>query len=248
MLNALFEYTFLQNAFWAAILTGIICGIIGTYVVINRLVFLSGGITHASFGGIGIAWYLGINPILGATLFSIFSALGMEYLTQKGNFRSDTIIGMLWTVGMAIGILFIYITPGYTPNLMSYLFGSILSVERLDLYLLVALSVITVLTFFIFYRPIQFISFDKEYAKTHRMNLGIFQNFMIVLITLTIVLSIKIVGIILVMSLLTLPQAIASLLSKKYLSLLYLSVLFAILGTIIGLAISWYLNIPSGAT
>ncbi len=248
MLEALLTYKFLQQALIAAILSGIVCGLIGTYVVTNRIVFLSGGITHASFGGLGAAWFWGINPIWGAAVFSIFSALGIEFLTEKTKLRIDSVIGMLWTVGMAVGILFIYLTPGYTPNLMSYLFGSILSVEIIDLKLLAGLSVVTILFFTLFLRPIQFISFDKEYIKTHRINVAIFRSTLLILVSLTIVFSIKVAGIILIMSLLTIPQTIAATLTSNYVRILILSVIFAILGSIAGLALSWHLNIPSGAT
>ena len=117
----------------AAVLSGIVCGIIGTYIVARRMVFLSGGITHASFGGIGIAYYFGLNPILGALVFAVMSSLGIEWGARKGKIREDSAIGMVWSFGMAVGVIFVYLTPGYAPNLMSFLFGNILTVTTADI-------------------------------------------------------------------------------------------------------------------
>ena len=248
MLNSLFEYQFLTNAIIAIILTSILCGIIGTYIVTNRMVFLSGGITHASFGGLGIAWFLGINPILGAAVFSILAALGIEFFTERGNVRQDSMIGIWWSLGMAIGIIFIYLTPGYTPNLMNYLFGSILSIEHADLIMSAILTVLVLLFFTLFIRPIQFISFDSEYAKTHGIKISLFKYTLISLVALTIVFSIKVAGIVLIISLLTIPQAIANLFTTNYIRIMGYSIIIAFIGSLAGLIGSWYINIPSGAS
>jgi len=132
----IFQYQFILNAFLAALLVSIAAGIVGSYIVARRLVFLSGGITHASFGGIGIAYYLGLNPILGAAIFAVITAFGIESLSSRYKVREDSAIGIMWSVGMAIGIFFVFLTPGYAPNLMSFLFGSILTVTKQDVYLL----------------------------------------------------------------------------------------------------------------
>lgn len=248
MIDAIFEYRFLLQAIIASILSGIVCGIVGTYIVTNRIVFLSGGITHASFGGLGIAWYMNFNPIIGAAVFSVLTALGIEFISNKTKIRNDSVIGMWWSLGMAIGIFFIYITPGYTPNLMSYLFGSILTIETIDLYLLTALTAVTIIFFTIFYRPILFISFDTEYVKTQSLPTSIFKYILISLVALTIVFSIKTAGIVLVISLLTIPQAISNQLTHKFGKMMILSSIFAITGSLSGLTISWYSNVPSGAT
>ena len=133
-IGEIFQYKFLTHAALACLLCGVACGMIGTYVVCRRLVFLSGGITHASFGGIGMAYYFGANPLLGALLFAVLSALGIETFTARKQIREDSAIGLLWSLGMAIGIIFIYLTPGYAPNLMSFLFGNILSVTGTDIF------------------------------------------------------------------------------------------------------------------
>jgi len=212
------------------------------------MVFLSGGITHASFGGLGISWFLGINPILGATVFSIIAALGIEYLTERTNVRQDSMIGIWWSLGMSIGIVFICLTPGYTPNLMNYLFGSILAIEQFDLIMSAILTILVLTFFIIFLRPIQFISFDSEYAKTHGINIAVFKYILISIVALTIVFSIKVAGIVLIISLMTVPQAIANMFTSKYTGIMALSVLFAFAGSLAGLIFSWFVNIPSGAS
>src|SRR3989339_2152394 len=170
----LFSYTFINHAFMAALLSSIICGVLGTYIVSKRMVFISGGITHASFGGIGMAFYFGMPPFLGATLFAMISALGIEWISKKGNIRNDSSIGILWSLGMAIGIIFVYLTPGYAPNLMSYLFGSILTVSTGEIWLMLALAIIIILFFTFFYRTILYIAFDEDFAKTSDLPVALF--------------------------------------------------------------------------
>lgn len=248
ILTDLMTYQFLTNALWASVLASITCGIIGTYIVSNRIVFLSGGITHSSFGGIGIGYYMGVNPLFGAAVFSVLSALGIEFFSRKGQIRHDSVIGIWWSFGMAIGIIFIYITPGYTPNLMTYLFGSILTVSATDLYFMAGLALIIVLFFALFYRNILYISFDEEYARTHGIPVTLMKNILISLVALVIVLNIKVVGIILLISLLTIPQSIANLFSKTFRTIMLLSMGIALLGVLSGLIFSYMMDIPSGAS
>ena len=244
----LFQYKFFINALLAAISASISCGIIGTYIVSRRIVFISGGITHASFGGIGIGYYLGINPILGAAVFAVLSAMGIEIISKRINVREDSVIGIIWSFGMAIGIIFVFITPGYAPNLMSYLFGSILTVSGTELLLMYSLSLIIVIFFLLFFRIILLISFDEEYAKTHKTPIGLTNYLLLSLIALTVVLNIRVAGIILVISFLTLPQTIANLFSKNFKGIIFYSILFGLIGSITGLIISYKINIPSGAS
>lgn len=246
--TGLFEYRFFINASIAAVLASIACGITGSYIVAKRMVFISGGITHASFGGIGIAYYMGINPVVGAAVFSIMAALGIEWVSMKSNVREDSAIGILWSFGMAIGIIFIFLTPGYAPNLMSYLFGSILTVSINDLWMIGILSFILAFIFTIFYHPILFIAYDEEYARSHKAPVNLIKYMMISLVAMTIVLNIRLVGIILVISFLTIPQSTANIFTKKFNKIILLSILFGILGSLGGLLISYYYNIPSGAT
>jgi len=244
----LLQYDFFQNALLSALLTAISCGIIGTYIVARRMVFIGGGITHASFGGIGIAYFLGLNPIFGAAVFSVLSAFGINYFTKQGNIRQDSSIAIWWSLGMAIGIVFISITPGYAPNLMSFLFGSILTVTTVDLAFMGSVSVIVLLLFIFFFRLIVMISFDEEFARARNLPVNLFNYILMALSALVIVASIRISGVILVLSLLTLPQATANLFTKKFKSILISSVLIGFAGMLSGLVISYYTDLPSGAT
>jgi zinc transport system permease protein len=244
----IFQYDFIIKGLLGAIFASITAGIAGTYVVSKRMVFLSGGITHASFGGIGIGYFLGINPVIGAAVFGIFSALGVEYLSVNQKIREDSAIGILWAFGMAIGIIFIYLTPGYTPNLMSYLFGSILTVSNADIIALGIMSVVLIFYFGVFYRTILYISFDEVFSRTYSSYVDIFKYITTSLIALTIVLNIRMAGVVLVISLLTIPPNIAMLFTKVYLRIVIWSVVVGFLGTSIGYIISYFAGIPVGAT
>lgn len=246
--TSIFQYEFIIKGLLGAVFASITAGLAGTYVVSKRMVFLSGGITHASFGGIGIGYFLGINPVLGAAVFGILSALGVEYLSVKQRIREDSAIGILWAFGMAIGIIFIYLTPGYTPNLMSYLFGSILTVSKADIIALGTMSVILILYFGIFYRTILYISFDEVFARTYSSYVDVFKYITTSLIALTIVLNIRMAGVILVISLLTIPPNIAMLFTRVYFKIVIWSVIAGFIGTASGYVISYYAGIPVGAT
>ena len=228
-------------------LSSVICGILGTYIVTKRMVFISGGITHASFGGIGMAFYFSLPPFIGAALFAIVSALGIEWFSKKGNVRNDSSIGILWSLGMAIGIIFVYVTPGFTPNLMSYLFGSILTVSTSELWAMAILAITVLLFFVLFYRPILYFAFDENFAKSQKAPVAFINYLLIVLIALGIVINIKVAGIILVMSMLTLPQNTANLFSNNFKQIIIYSILISFVGTMAGLAGSFWLGIPSGA-
>ncbi len=243
----LLQYDFFVKAFLSAIFASISCGIIGGYVVAKRIVFISGGITHASFGGIGLAFFLGFNPLLGAVLFAIFSALGIQFFTKVAEIREDSSIAIWWSLGMALGIIFVFLTPGYTPNLMSYLFGNILTVTKSELWWMFFLVTIVLAVFLIFFKPILYIAFDEEFARTAGLPVTLFNYIIITLIALTVVLNIRVVGIILILSLLTIPQATANLFTSDFKKLLLLSTVFAFVGSVSGLIISWMLDIPSGA-
>jgi len=244
----IFQYDFIIKGILGAIFVSITAGLAGTYIVSKRMVFLSGGITHASFGGIGIGYFIGINPIIGAAVFGVLSALGVEYLSAEQKIREDSAIGILWAFGMAIGIIFIYMTPGYTPNLMSYLFGSILTITYADIIALGIMSVFLILYFGIFYRTILYISFDEIFARTYLSYVDIFKYITTSLIALTIVLNIRMAGVILVISLLTIPPNIAMIFTRAYLKIVILSVLAGFIGIAIGYVISYFAGIPVGAT
>jgi zinc transport system permease protein len=246
--GSIFHYDFIIKGLLGALFASITAGLAGTYIVSKRMVFLSGGITHASFGGIGIGYFAGINPVIGAAIFSILSALGIEYLSVRQKIREDSAIGILWAFGMAIGIIFIYLTPGYTPNLMSYLFGSILTVTYADIIALGIMSVILILYFTIFFRTILYISFDEQFARTYSAYVNIFKYITTALIALTIVLNIRMAGVVLVISLLTIPPNIAMIFTKVYFRIVFWSIAAGFIGIAAGYAISYFADIPVGAT
>lgn len=246
--TSLISYSFLQNAFIAAVLSGIACGIVGTYIVSRRMVFLSGGITHASFGGIGIAYYLGLNPIGGAMVFAVLSAIGVEWASAKGRIREDSAIGIVWSVGMAIGLLFIYLTPGYATNLMTYLFGDVLTVSHSNIIALAVLAVVLIGVMLFFGRPIIYAAFDREFAKSQGVRADAILTLMTVLTSVAIVLSIRIVGIVLLISLLTIPPVIASSFTKSYMRIVTLSSLFAVIGNVVGLYVAYKIDLPVGVS
>lgn len=248
MEGSIFQYDFIVKGLLGAVFASITAGLAGTYIVSRKMVFLSGGITHASFGGIGIGYFAGFNPVVGAAIFGILSALGVEYLSVKHKIREDSAIGILWAFGMAIGIIFIYLTPGYSPNLMSYLFGSILTVTSADIIALGIMSVVLIAYFGIFYRTILYISFDESFARTYSSYVNIFKYITTALIALTIVLNIRMAGVILVLSLLTIPPNIAMLFTKVYSSIIIWSVVAGFVGTAAGYTISYFAGIPVGAT
>lgn len=244
----LLSYGFFQHAVLAALLMSISCGIVGTYIVSRRMVFISGGITHTSFGGIGIAYYLGFPPLAGAALFAVLAALTSENLTRRKVLRNDSIIAILWSLGMAVGIIFIYLTPGYAPNLMSYLFGSIITVSASDLWFMLALALAVSVVFVLLYRPILYVSFDEQFARTRGIPVMFINYLLIVLVALTIVMSIRTAGIILVLAVLTIPQNIANLFTLRFNKIMIWSVVLGFAASILGLILSYYLEIPSGAT
>ncbi len=242
------QYTFFQNALIGAILTSILCGFIGTYIVTRRLVFISGGITHASFGGIGIGVFAGINPILSAMAFAIMSAFGVLWVSKNQDVRKDSAIAMFWTLGMSVGIICCFLTPGFMPDLPSFLFGSILAIEASDLWLLAVLTLIVTLLFTLFLHPIQCIAFDSTFARSQHLPVNVIEYLLMGLIAMTIVATLKLVGIVLAISLLTIPQMTANLFTFSYKRMIWLSILLGWVNCILGLYASYWLNVPSGAT
>lgn len=246
-LENIFAYDFLVNAFVASILSGITCGIVGCYVVARRKVFLSSGITHASFGGLGIALYAGLNPILGALLFAIISSVGIEYASRRGGVREDSAVGIIWSVGMAIGALFMSLRPGYATDLTSYLFGNILLVDNRDIVWLTLLTLFVVIGAIIWLRRIMFIAFDEDFARSQAVAVTAVSYIMAIIIAITIVLSIKVMGIILLLSLTTIPVVIANSLTKDYRKIAVLSATIAVVGNIAGFLLSYHYDIPTGS-
>ena len=243
----LLHYTFFRHALWGRLFASIACGIIGTYIVTRRLVFISGGITHASFGGIGLGLYAGISPLLSAAVFSVLSAFGVEWLSKRKDMREDSAIAVFWTFGMAVGIIFSFLAPGFTPDLSAFLFGNILTITPTDIWMLATLSVLLILFFTLFLNPIIYIAFDREFARSQRIPVAIFEYLLMMFIALTIVSCLRMVGIVLAISLLTLPQMTANLFTHSFKRIIWLSIAIGYIGCLGGLVISYKLQVPSGA-
>ena len=247
MLDAL-AYDFIQNALLAGLLVSMASGIIGSLIVVNRMVFLAGGIAHTAYGGIGVAVFLGVPIFLGASLFAIGAALIIALITLEHRERMDTFIGLMWAVGMAVGVVLIDLTPGYNADFMSYLFGSILAVSENDLWFMGGLLALIVFIMTFWYRDILAVSYDSEYASLRGINVRFFYTLILVLSALTVVVAIKVVGLILVIALLTIPVYIAEKLSTTLYMMMILSGLFSSLFTLLGLGFSYSFDIASGAS
>lgn len=241
------QYEFMQNALWGIVLISIIAGFIGTVIVVRRKVFVAGGITHASFGGIGIAYYFGINPLIGAFLFAVTTALSIDILERKSKIRPDSAIAMLWSLGMAIGLIFMFLSPGYSANLMGFMFGDILSISAGDLILSGCIAGSISLLAIFYYRPLLYVSFSPSFAKLSGLRVNLIESVISILTALGIVVAIKAVGIVLVLSLFTIPQAIAGMFTHNMKTMFYLSTGIALLAGIAGLMAAYYIDLPAGA-
>ena len=242
------QFEFIRNALLAGILVSISCGIIGTLVVVNRIVFISGGIAHSAYGGIGLALYTGLSPTLGAALFSVAVAIIMGAISLKNKHRADTIIGVLWAIGMGLGIIFIDLTPGYNVDLMSYLFGSILSVQKTDIWFMIPLVIVIILIILTFYREFIALSYDEEFAFVMGIPVKTLYLVLLCMTALSIVMIIRVVGLILVIALLSIPPYIAEKYTSSLGKMMVLASLLGILFTLLGLWLSYNYDITSGAT
>jgi zinc transport system permease protein len=247
MLEAL-SYDFMRNAVLAGLLVSLACGVIGSLVVVNRMVFISGGIAHAAYGGIGIAVLFGLPPLFGAGVFSVFIAFIIGVLSLKKTYRIDTIIGALWAAGMAIGIICIDRAGGYRADLMSYLFGSILAVPTTDLWFTAALDLSVVLFAALFYHDLLAMSYDAEYAGLRRVPVKALYLVLLGVSALTVVMTIRVVGLILVIALLTIPPYISEEFAGSLGRMMVFSVILSAVFTIAGLFLSFSFNLTSGAS
>lgn len=242
------QYAFFQNALWGILLISVTGAIIGTYIVTRRMVFITGGITHASFGGLGIGYYMGINPTLSALAFAILSAFGVEWLARGKQVREDSAIAVFWALGMAIGIIFIFLTPGYTPGLSEFLFGNILTITSTDILIFMLFAALLLLFVLLFYRPILYAAFDGDFARTQGIRVTTINACMTFFIAIDVVLSIRLIGIMLLISILSLPQMIAELFCSRYKQMMFLSMLISFICGVAGLVISTFINVPTGAS
>jgi len=254
-LSDLATYRFLQFALAAGLLASVAAGVVGTYVVVRRITYIAGSIAHCVLGGLGAAKYFQVtqgwewlDPMYGATFAALLAAVAIGLVTLKAKQREDTVIGALWAIGMAVGVLFIARTPGYQEDVMSYLFGDILMVERMDLWLIAGLNVVVVLLIALFYNKFLAVCFDEEFARLRGVRVELYYLLLLCLTALTVVLLVKVVGIVMVIALLTLPVAVAGYFSRTLWQMMFLAAALSIIFTTSGLALSYRANLPAGAT
>ena len=247
MIEAL-QLEFIRNALAAGILVSLVCGVIGSLVVVNRIVFLAGGIAHAAYGGIGLAFFMGWPYVAGTLGVSVVSAGIMAAVTLRARHRADAVVGVIWAVGMAIGVILLDLTPGYNADLMSYLFGSILAVPASDLWQMGAIAVGVVITVSFYYNDFLAMSYDDEFARLRRVPVTFLYCLLLVMTALTVVMIIRVVGLILVIALLTIPPFIAEKFTGSLRAMMVVASLLSCFFTVSGLWLSYLLNLTSGAT
>ncbi len=243
----LLQYSFFTNALLGIVIISVAAAFIGTYIITRRLVSISGGVTHACFGGLGLGYYLGVNPIMMAAVFAITASAGVEWLAERYRVREDSATAVVWALGMAIGVLFIFLTPGYVPELNAFLFGNILTISSSDLLAFAIYTVILVLFFALFYNKIIACAFDRDFAKVSQLPVKVISYLMTAMVAVCIVLTIRLVGIMLLMSMLTLPQMIAEMFAPRFKMMVLLSMLISIVCGVAGLFISAMINVPCAA-
>lgn len=243
----MFEFEFMRNALAAGVLTSVLCGVIGTLIVVNRLVFLSGGIAHSAYGGIGMAFYFGWPYMVGAIGFALFSAFIMAGVSLKSKHRSDTIIGVMWAMGMACGILLLDMTPGYNVDLMSYLFGSILSVPKSDIITMLIVGIVILSGIGFFFQDLLAMSYDEEFARIRGVPVRFLYFMLVGSVAVTVVMVVQVVGLILVIALMTIPPYIAEKFTKSMVGMMAMSCVLGIIFTSGGLWISYVFDMTSGA-
>lgn len=246
MLLSIFDYPFFQNAIIGVVIISIASAMIGAYIVSRRMVFISGGITHACFGGLGLGYFLGVSPLAMAAAFAVAGSLGVDWLARR-RVRKDSAIAVVWAFGMAVGILFIFLTSGYVPELNSFLFGNVLTISHADLWIFGAFTLALAAFYIIFYRTIVAVSFDEDFARTLHLPVAVINVVMTVCVSLAIVLTIRMIGIMLLMSLMSLPQITAELFSRRYMVLMFLSMAISLAGCLGGLFIGYFISVPASA-
>lgn len=247
-MSSLLSHAFFHYAILGILLTAIATSLIGCYIVVRRMVFVAGGVTHSSFAGLGLGFYMGGSPLLFALVAAVLSGLGVELVSRPpARLREDSAIAAIWSLGMAIGVIFTFLTPGYTPSLSTFLFGNILLVSKLDLLLLALFVVVSIPLLVRFYYPLLYISFDSEYGATRGVPVATIRYLLMVWICIGLVLSIRAVGIMMLMSMVTLPQMTANLFTQRFHCLLVYTTFISIASGLVALFVSFWLSLPTGA-
>lgn len=242
----LLQYEFFRNALIGIGIMSVVAAVIGTYIVTRRMVFISGGITHACFGGLGLGYWLGVSPMATAALFAVGGSLGVGWLSKR-RVRKDSAIAVIWALGMALGILFIFMTSGYVPELNTFLFGNVLTITRTDLWLFAGFAVVLGLFYALMHRVVLAVSFDEDFARTRRLPVTAINTIMTIFVAVAIVLAIRMIGIMLLMSLLAVPQMTVEIFTRRYRTLMLWSAIVSLLGCIGGLVAAYYIGVPASA-
>ncbi len=243
----MFDYPFFRLALLGVAIISIAAAMIGTYIISRRMVAISGGITHACFGGLGLGYFLGVNPVVMAGVFAIASSLGVDWMSKRMRVREDSAIAVVWAVGMAVGVLFVFLTPGYVPELNSFLFGNILTVSTGDIAVFAAYTLILIAFFALYFKQIVACAFDPDFARVAGLPVTFISTAMTVFVAVCIVLTIRLVGIMLLMSMLSLPMMIAEVWVHRFSRLMALSVVISLVCSIAGLCIGTLVDVPCSA-
>lgn len=243
----IFEYDFFRNAFVGILLLSVASAVIGTYIVTRRLVSISGGVTHACFGGLGLGYFLGWNPVVMAAVFAVGSSLGVQWMSKRHRVREDSAIAVVWALGMALGTLFIFLTPGYVPELNAFLFGNVLTITQSDLWLFGIFTAVLLIFFACFFRSIVICAFDSDFATVRHLPVTFITTAMTVLVAICIVLTIRLVGVMLLMSMLALPQMVAESFCNRFSSMMLLSVGVSLACSLAGLLLATVIDVPCSA-
>lgn len=241
------SYPFFQNALAGILILSVASAMIGTYIVTRRLVAISGGITHSCFGGLGLGYFLGVSPILTAALFAVGASLGVEFMSTRMKIREDSAIAVVWAIGMAVGVIFVFATPGYVPELNSFLFGNILTISSADLWCFAVFTLLLMLFFLWKFDYIVAVSFDRDFAMVSGLPVTFISTVMTMMVAVCIVLTIKLVGIMLLVSMLSLPQIIAEVFTHRFKNIMLLSIVITLAGSLTGIFISAVVDIPCSA-
>ena len=248
IIDAILTYRFMQNALLAALLAGVLCGLVGVIIVEKRLVMMTGGVAHTAYGGVGLGYLCGFSPLLGASLFAVLASFGISTLRRRGGNKTEVLISLFWALGMAVGMMFVAFTPGYPPDINSFLFGNILTVTSLDLLLMAILAAVVLLLFFTFYQDIKAYLFDETFSAVSGLCVRVLEYLILGLVALSVVVLLRVTGIMLAIALLAAPAATAATFTRRLFPRMLSASAISVGCSLLGLVLSFYLDIPSGAT
>ncbi len=241
------DYTFFQYALAGLVIISIAGAMIGTYITTRRMVSITGGITHACFGGLGLGYFLGISPVLTAAGFAVVSALGIEGLATRYRVREDSAIAVVWSLGMALGILFVFLTPGYVPELNSFLFGNVLTISSVDLMAFAVYTLVVAIFLAVCRKLIVACAFDSDFARVAGLPVRVVNTLMTAIVAIGIVLTIRLIGIMLLISILTVPVIVAEIWCRRFMPIVVLSAAIGVASSVGGLFLATVVDVPCSA-